>query len=92
MNARPAVHIWMFQLKLNRTMCCPTTQQPFCFSGKLDADAGKWKVITNGSRESLPVQGGYDFKYSERHDPLSQPSPAALTQTLPPAILELPSL
>lgn len=50
------------------------------------------EIITDGSRESLPVQGGYRFKYAERHDPLSQPSPAALTQILTPAILELSSL
>lgn len=56
------------------------------------ADAGKRKIITNGSQESLPMQGGYYFKYSGCHDPLSQPSPAALTQTLTPAILEPSSL
>lgn len=59
---------------------------------EVPADAGKWKVITNGSQENFPVQGGHHFKYSGCYDPLSQPSPAALTQTPTPAILELSSL
>lgn len=61
---------------------------------KAAADAGKWKVIvlsTNGSQENLPVQGEVTT-YPVCYDPLSQPSPVALTQVLPPVILELSRL